>query len=183
MPGFWDTSGGEVFGDGVTSIWDRFVVAGRALPGVAQVEGVKSVRLDQRNAAGSDGATLSHLGNDGAEVTVRLQLWTPAHFDAWAIRSGELLAINGKARPKPVMIYHPSLAIHGIKSLYVKNVGLVRVQAGGLGEAILKFVEFLPVSKAGIVTPKAAINTNVKSVFNEKTGPTPVPPSKKAPGP
>ncbi len=177
MPAFWDSVGGEVFGDGIVSIWDRFVVAGRALPGVARVDGLKSCRLDVRNAPGSDGGTLSNLGNDNSGATVHLRMWTPDQLDEWAKRLPELLASTGKARPAPVMVYHPALAIHGIKALYVKEVGLIQVK-DGLGEVTIKFLEFLPATKAGVVTPKAAINTSVPSAFGPGGAPAGTPPSK-----
>jgi hypothetical protein len=183
MAGFWDTGGGEVFGDSIVSIWDRFVVAGRALPGVATVEGSKSCKLDQRNAPGTDGATLTHMGNESSPVTVRLRIWTADQYEAWKSRREELMASTGKARPKPVMVYHPALADLGIKSLYVKEVGFLRTQPGGLGEVIIKFLEFLPPSKAGVSTPKAAINTSVPNAFGSGAPPAGKPPSAKVPGP
>jgi hypothetical protein len=180
MAGFWDTGGGEVFGDGITSIWDRFVVAGRALPGVATVDGAKRVRLDERSASGSDGASLTHQGNDGAQVTVRLRMWTADQVEEWGRREKEFLARAGKSRPKPVVVYHPALAIHGIKSLFVKEVGLLRVQAGGSGEVSIRFVEFLPPAQVGVSTPKAAIQ-QVPSVLNSPAAGSP--PSKRGAGP
>jgi hypothetical protein len=186
MPGFISSIGGEVFGDGVVSVWDRFVVAGRALPGVATVKSSREVAIDERNSVGNDGATLTHTGNRSGKVDVRLRLWTQKQWDEWEKRVPELLAKSGKTRPSPVTVYHPTLAVLGIKSLICTKVDGGHAQPGGLCEIELNFVEFLPPSKAGIVTPKrAAINLDLNNAVTgqKKTGPTPVPPSKKAPGP
>lgn len=173
MASFWDTGGGEDFGAKLYSAWDIFKVAGKALPGVASVEGEKRYKIDKREAPGTDGATLTNLGLDTTEVTVRVRMWTADQFTRWCDNVVPLLQ-PGKpgTKPKALRVFHPALAAAGISSLYPMSVGLPVVRSE-IAEVVIKFVQFLPPNKSGVKTVKAAIDTSIPSALKPAAKPTP----------
>jgi hypothetical protein len=78
--------------------------------------------------------------------------------------------------PKPLDVHHPALALNGIRSLYVAEIGLLKPSAiNGVREVTLKFVEFLRPSKDQNVTATPKESVNLARL--EKQAPAPPRPS------
>lgn len=173
---YWDVIGGEEIAS-AKSAWDTFFYAGQPMPGIARVEGMKEAKFDEKNAPGTDGATLTHLGNNSAKVSVKLTLWTEDHFDGFAAFMPRLVAQTGKQRPKAVKVYHPALAAMGINALICQGVGVPELRSpGGALDVKLKFIEFLPPAAVGPVTQKGSIDytdpKNVKQAIPSNKAPS-----------
>ena len=130
--------------------WDRLVIGDNVMPGVASVDGDKDAKIDLKVTQGTDGANATHLGMANAPISVRLKMWTVQQLEDYRRILPHLVARTGKARPDPVSVYHPALAMMGICSLFVKSVGLPRVTSpGGPVEVMIRFLEYLPPNKKG----------------------------------
>lgn len=131
--------------------WEGVVVAGYRLPGVCAIEGKVKRRHDSKKTPGANGSTVTYIGDDQADFTVTLRLWTPEHLATYAKIVGYLrsmvvgtaeaskLSISAAerlidARQKnlkpsskfpiaPVDVFHPVLSLHGIKSAHVLEYG------------------------------------------------------------
>lgn len=130
--------------------WDRIVIDGVPLSAIVQIDGNKDTRLDVKEIPGADGASLTQVGVSPAPITIKLRFLTREALQEWADLVPSLQPKPGKTRPNAIPVYHPALAINGIKSLYLKSIGLVRVASpGGPAEVVSHWVEFLPPTKAG----------------------------------
>lgn len=74
---------GSLFCDGCTgptiapSIWDKVFFASVPTPGVAEVDAKRERKVDEKDAPGSDGATVTIHGVKPADITIKLLIWTP----------------------------------------------------------------------------------------------------------
>jgi hypothetical protein len=61
--------------------WDAVWLKGIRLPGIAEVDGRGfSRRVDKKRSAGRNGATVTHMGLEPADIDITLTLWTPQHL-------------------------------------------------------------------------------------------------------
>jgi hypothetical protein len=100
---------------------------------------------DVKKGKGADGATLTHTGRQLAKFKARFQLWTPAHFFAWAAWSEILKYEPTKGRPVTALdIFHPALVAIDVSSVIVVNLGAPTHKGKGLYEATVEFLEYRP---------------------------------------
>ncbi len=150
--------------------WDRITIAGVKLMAIADVQGDKDTRIDVKQTPGTDGATATSLGVSPAPITIRLRFLTLEAVQQWADIVPSLQPIPGKPPTDPVDVYHPALALNGIKSLYLKTLGTLRVShPGGPMEVLTRWLEFLPPKKTGTHT---AIGSKDSGLAKTKTAPT-----------
>lgn len=129
--------------------WDRIVIDGVPLSAIVSIEGDKDTRIDVKESPGPDGASMSQLGVSPAPITIKLRFLTREALQEWADLVPSLQPKPGKPRPDAVAVYHPALAINGVKSLFLKSLGVVRVTSpGGPAEVVTRWLEFLPPAKA-----------------------------------
>lgn len=127
------------------SDWDRITIAGITLKALVMIEGDKHTKIDVQQIPGSDGANLTSLGASPAPITIRLRFFTPDALQEWSDTLSLLQATPGRPTPNAVDIYHPALAINGIKALYLQSVGVGKIVGpGGPVEVSTRWVEFLP---------------------------------------
>lgn len=199
---FWDTEGlPEELSP--PSAWDVVLFAGKPTPGIAVVSGRNGVSLDKKKSPGTDGATITALGYEPAEVDIAIRIWTAAQWAAWQQLRPVLTARPNKGKPQPLQVYHPALADAGIRSLYVREIGLPRdIQPKGTKEILIRCSEWLPKptgkGKDATFTPKKSTDftavpnaldggtgrssLSLGSSFGANAGPV-VPPSQKKAGP
>lgn len=106
--------------------WEVIYMAGRRVPGLCEVEFKREHRIDKRAANGVDYQSITSLGYNGADVQIKIRMWTPQQWiDFQAITVPSIQPRPGKpnARPKAVKTEHPALAVWGTKSLFVTHVG------------------------------------------------------------
>lgn len=61
--------------------WDRLVLAGRPLPGLARVTGRAGRKVDIRSPPGGDGARVRDRGYEPAQLEIELRVWSKAQLD------------------------------------------------------------------------------------------------------
>jgi hypothetical protein len=154
---FW-APGSAASARAVETDWDVLVLGGQQLPGIlSSLDGDKAVKLDESASAGADGATQTNLGNEPAQLSARLLLWTPEHLARWEAILPTLQSRDGGARPTPLDVYHPALAVMRIRSVFVKKVSVLkRSSTAGVFEVALELVEFSPKKATGTDTLQAS---------------------------
>ena len=157
------------------SAWDTLWVAGVPLPGKALVQGARKIKVDQRDAAGTDGSTLTFLGRDSSEITVKLEIWTADQLAEWAKMAPKLQPPPTQQAPEPFDVYHPALAVNAIKSLYLLDVGILAPMANpGVFETQLRFIEFLnPKAVKPTTAAYSASGTGKQGAGKPQTQPIP----------
>lgn len=62
-------------------VWDKLILDGRTMPGVAKVDVEQARKVDDKGSPGRNGARLVDKGAEAAKVTIELRVWTPAQLD------------------------------------------------------------------------------------------------------
>ncbi len=145
------TSSAVPFWGDAPDSWESVIVAGWRLPGVCAIDGKVRRRHDKKSTAGTNGSTVTYIGDDQAEFTVTVRLWTAEQLSAYAKLVGYLrsmvlssteasrlsiskaetlidnrqksLTLYSKFPIAPVDVVHPVLSLHGIKSAHVLEYG------------------------------------------------------------
>lgn len=78
----WDGDGGAATAADPANIdrrtaWEKVVLGGVTMPGVAEVSVQQGRKIDDRGSPGRNGARLIDRGAEAAKVTIRLKVWTP----------------------------------------------------------------------------------------------------------
>lgn len=102
--------------------WDTIFFAGEAAPGLAKVTGEVKNRVDKKMLPGTNGAKMTHIGYEPAEVDVELRLWMPEQLKAFADLVKQLRPRRNS--PPPVTVNHPALALYEIRSAQMLSIGL-----------------------------------------------------------
>lgn len=104
--------------------WDVIYMAGKRVPGLAEVKMKRASRVDKRGSNGSSGMAMTSLGYSPAEITIKIRLWTTQQLaDLQSITIPSIQPHPGKSRvPKTIEVQYPSLSMWGVKSLYVVGI-------------------------------------------------------------
>lgn len=136
--------------------YDVVMIAGQPTPGLAQIVGAGSPRTwDKRKGMGLSGAWLFYMGDDLAEFSIVLQIWTEEQWAAWEKFQPLLQKPPIGTRPKALEVYHPYLAPLGIKAIVVRDVMAPEQKDDGLWEIEIKVTQFRA-PKPAIGKPDAA---------------------------
>lgn len=132
--------------------WDTVVIAGRALPGICVMSGKVVRRVDRKNSTGTNGETVTYVGDDVAEFEITVRMWTEAHLTTFAkllsflrdlkspddanglgqLVTGATSKVTVKLNEKrgyskfpmaPVQIEHPTLTLYRIRAAHVLEYG------------------------------------------------------------
>lgn len=145
---FWQPGGTQTdLSDTLRGVWNTFYLLGSPLPGSAWVTGQRHQKLDNQQPSSGDGANLAALGTEPATFNVRLELWTPAQWDAWRKLIPQIEARAGKTLLNALAVRHPALAAHRITAAYLKVIGLAEAIQGrpGIVQVTIQFYEWQPV--------------------------------------
>jgi hypothetical protein len=189
--------------------WETVVIAGYRLPGVCTLDGKVRRRHDKKNTAGTNGSTVTYVGDDQAEFSVTVTMWTSEHLDTYgniidflrSMTSAELTTRsltssehqasskkNTTSRPfskfpvVPLDLVHPVLSLHRIKSAHVIEYGFPKAKgdaSSGIYEAVIRFLEYVPGQKGAVSTPKSAAD-NLNLDINKRYGDGALPKAAKA---
>lgn len=144
--------------------WDKLVIKGRPVPGLAQVDASAALKVDQKKGAGKNGATPTFHGRNPAKIDVQIVIWTEPQLSALLDQLADYWPSEpDKKSPKPWDMYHPNLALLGIKSAYI--VGVSSLKRGPVAQSKMMtwtLQEFRKGSGAG----KSASITPASSVAN-----------------
>jgi hypothetical protein len=91
------------------------------IPGVARVSVNTQIREDVAEVEGEDGAQVTTLGYDPAEIKVEVQLWEASQYDKLKAIL-ELYRPRRNHKPQPVDAVHPKLLLHGIRQVYLFKI-------------------------------------------------------------
>lgn len=64
------------------SLFDKVFFGSLPTPGVAEVDAKRERKVDEKNAPGSDGATVTIHGLKPADITISILIWTPEQYRA-----------------------------------------------------------------------------------------------------
>jgi hypothetical protein len=138
--------------------WDVIYLAFNRVPGLVDVKMKRGHRTAQNKANGADGAQLVSLGYNPAEVTIKIRMWTPQQlrdFETITIPTVQPRPGKAGARPVPVVVDYPSLAMWGINKLFITDIaGPERTSTPQVWEVTLTASELSPVVTTGVVQQK-----------------------------
>lgn len=144
LPAFWD--------------WEVIYMADRRVPGLVQVKFKRAHRVDKKAAGGADNQTITSLGYNGAEVNIELRLWTPQQlvdYQNFTIPSIQPAPGKANARPKSVKVAYPSLAMYGVRSLFVTEIaGPEPTHIPQLWKVAIVATQTEPMAQVGTTTQK-----------------------------
>ncbi len=133
------------------------VLANQPSPGLAVISGAGiPLDWDVRKGYGYSGAVVVYTGDNLAEFTVTIQMWTQVQLDAWKAFA-QLL----KRPPKGVLaqamaIQHPLLDELGIDKVVLRNRSMLTPSPTGLWTVELKLLQYRKPEKA-LGRPNGAI--------------------------
>lgn len=169
--------------------WDELVIAGVRFLGVVEVTGAKrSVRVDERNRRGANGAPVSIHGRELAKPKLTLKAWDEAGVAQLEAIAERVFPVARTARHNAVAVEHPALAFHGITQVLVTEVDGPEVDDTNLTTLSLSCHEYRPPparAASATRTPAAAdaatpddIDSRIAAV--NARNPIPTPPSQGA---
>jgi len=139
--------------------WDVVFLAGEQLPGLCVVTGRQGKRFDVKKTKGSSFATLTHQGQDPAEVKVVERIWTRQQLHAlWRIMPILQLSSTSLADGsiQAMEIRHPAVDLMGISAVVLRTVDLPHASAQkGVFEVTYDLLEYRPMRKNVNVTGTA----------------------------
>lgn len=134
---------------------DRFVVSGRAAPGLVSFLTPAGTprKWDVRSGPGLSGATIVFTGLDVAKFSTRHSLWLPEHFTAWESWEPLIAPPPQGQRAEIRVVYHPLLAGVRIDKCGVEDALMLQPEGDGGW--------FVDVKWIGYRKPLPAIGTGV----------------------
>lgn len=145
------------------ALWNRFVLNGAEVPGVATVDCSKGRKLDSKSAPGSDGARIIDKGMAPAKFKVTLLFWTNSHWDTMQQLIRENLPSTSATGRAPVDVSHPTLTVLGIDKAYIEKIDAPKTSnVSGAMQVVIEFIEFKPPTARRSVTraPSAQQNSD-----------------------
>jgi hypothetical protein len=159
--------------------WDVVVLAGRTMPGRAEVTGKGvSHQIDIKKALGNHGAVFTDNGAELGKFDIKLHMWTDAQWIAFQAIRPLLQPTTPKGKLQAVDVEHPAINGIGVRSIYVTRVGIPEVGRHEKGVVVvdIECLEFAP-PPAGTGnatnTPKSSLS--IASVPHVTPGPTEAP--------
>jgi hypothetical protein len=148
--------------------WDALYISGVVAPGmVDDIDVSRGYKIDEKGGAGVNGATLTVQGLQLANVSIKLKLWTRNHL----LKIDQLIySIFLKPKQtklvRPFDFTHPTLTMHGLRSLLVLDVlGPGKPDHDGFQFVTLKCKEFAPPpakpAASATTTPKGTASANL----------------------
>ena len=170
----WDVDGGWV-------AWEKVSLGGFELPGLVDVGGSKSRKVDIKEVKGSDGATITDNGYEPAKVTIDLRIRTPEELATWELVFRVIDPRRKGATSEPWSIAHPAVNMIGITSIFVQTIDVPKLSNGVLSIK-LQCVEWFP----GPKKQRAGAGKSTGSIASQFAAApkfTVVPPSESPAGP
>jgi hypothetical protein len=143
--------------------WGSVTIGNIVLPGICEVTGAATHRIDVQKANGVDGGTLIERGYQPGEFDIDMKIWTPKHWALWLETRPSLFRRLSKvdlndAKKKTATaaqieataraalpIAHPALADAEITACLVKSITLPRPgPEAGTKIITIKCVQYIP---------------------------------------
>lgn len=128
--------------------WDQLTLGSTVLPGVWDIEGDASRRIDVKTRKGQDGAIIKDEGYQNAPITLVGQFSSQEHWAAMQKALKEIHPRRKGAARDPLALVHPAAAALGIDAVYVVSVGTPKRIGLGIVELRIECIEWIPKPKA-----------------------------------
>jgi hypothetical protein len=149
------------------ALYDAITIAGFTfIDTVVDVSGPRGVRIDAKNAPGTDGANESYLGYEPAKISIAWWIYTPEHFALLLDMMPSVMPRPGKTAPNPVDILYPMLELYGLRTFRVEKMHLPRKVKPQAYEVKLDCIEFFPTKKMGKATATSAAQQGLQNIFD-----------------
>jgi hypothetical protein len=102
--------------------WDRLVLGGQPVPGVATVECELSWKLDFQKPKGADGHKVKDEGFQGADVDIEIVLVSPEEIEAFGKLLPTIRPAKKGGKRQPLEIQHPSATVAGVATIAVEKI-------------------------------------------------------------
>lgn len=144
------------------SPWDVVIIGDVTLPGISTVTATPSKRLDQKKAAGRDGATPTFVGITPSQVDVHTKVWTAKQWNALQQAIGYLWPTSEGAKKQDTYnqsmeISHPALTALRINKVVIQSCTAPSIAERGFIAVTFRCVEYIP------PTAKSATKTVTKT--------------------
>lgn len=145
-----------------------------------EVDGAAAIKLDVKNAPGTDGASETYQGYEPSKPTVKFTIYTAQMWLDVQAMIREIKPKPGKTAPAPIEIVHPLLSILGLRKFYVEKMPVPKQVKHDQWEIVLNLVEwFAKPVKSGTGSAKSGGNSKtpaLKTALDNpgKGGATPV---------
>ncbi len=137
-------------------IWDQFSVGGVVNPGVVPPGGLtgfeRKYDWDVKKGKGAYGGTVTFTQKPPATGKIKIHLWTISQIDSLESFIPLLQYDPTKTTVKAVDIYHPSLALTGVRSVVTEDISPLIHEGQGLYSVTFSFIEYNPPPKASAVS-------------------------------
>lgn len=153
---------------------NRTMLAGFLVPGWTELpEGEPGRKLDEKNAAGAEGATQTWHGYEPAEIKLVVHMWRASHRETWRRLLAVILPQPGKPPAGPFSIVNDGLLDYGIDKVLVTKVSMPKT-GKHQGEVLVTITmkDWLKPKKTGTTTPKA-VASGPATVHQRKGGSAP----------
>lgn len=128
--------------------WDTVTLNGERLPGLCSVEGLPTLKIDQKKKGGSDSVSLTQTGYLPGPINITCVIWTLSH---WTILQRLASSIWRKPNRKSklselaISIEHPALSLWGLAQVVVQGVSTLEI-GPVVGTKVLKIrcLEYVP---------------------------------------
>jgi len=161
--------------------WDALRVASSTgltllAPGIVDdLKPTDSVKIDEREASGVQGATIGFNGRKLSRVAIKLRIWSPTQFARIEPFLTEIRPRSKGGAPAPHDYSHPILALWGLTSLlYLDCEGPTIPGVRGISYLTIRLIEFAPPPKKSVsapITKGVGLNgTNALSAYGATTG-------------
>ena len=105
--------------------WEVVVLGGRALPGICTIEGLPTLKIDQKKKGGSDAITFTATGYLPGPLNLSVLIWTD---EQWSVFQTVAALVwrkpnkKSKAGDLAIPIAHPDMTLWGISQVIVQGV-------------------------------------------------------------
>ena len=140
---------------------DIFRIGGVASPGVSILSGFERVYgWEVKKGKGVKGSTATLNEFPPCEGTIKIQLWTPEHFDEWDVFRRLLKYDPTKKGVNALDFYHQSTEDIDLRSVVCRGIS-PRVHEGlGLYAVTIKLLEYNPPPKKSAVSTPSGSKTS-----------------------
>jgi hypothetical protein len=140
--------------------WDYIECAGVVSPGVIPKSGVhgfdRRYNFDPKNGYGMFGSVLTFALRPAAEGSFTIWTWTAEQYDSMGNFLSVLEYDPTKTKVQAIDIFHPALAVLGIRRVVTNLISPPKHMGGKKYEWTVGFIEFRPPPKISAVSTPVA---------------------------
>lgn len=169
--------------------WDTLSLAGEEIPGIVDLDGEISQKMDAAAPKGSVGQRWEWSGRDIPRLTITVVMWTAEHWKAYKALLPKIMPTE--QQPEGIDAAHPVLRLYKITTLVIHSVSFPKSQGQDAKGRQIKTVtikagQYRPVTKkvagagtggtgaaanAVLATPVAADLTKIPTAIKTPSSP------------